>query len=116
MKSFSSTCAGSLFFAAKHRRIRSLLILCLLLVGLPFYALAQTATVVGTVTDPSGSVVPNATITATHIGTGRVHAAKASEAGQYLLPDLAIGRYNLKAEASGFNVAQQNDLVLNVDD
>ena len=116
MKSFSSTCAGSLFFAAKHGRVRSLLILCLLLVGLPFYAFAQTATVVGTVVDPTGSVVPDVTITATHVETGQVRSTKASDAGQYLLADLPIGHYSLKAQASGFGVAQKNDVVLNVGD
>ena len=93
------------------------MLLCgLLLVGLPFYALAQTATVVGTVTDPSGSVVPNVTITATHVATGQVRSTKASDAGQYVLPDIPIGHYNLKAEASGFGIAQKNDVVLNVGD
>src|SRR5882762_1277445 len=116
MKSFSSTCAGSLFFAAKHGRIRSLLILCLLMVGLPFYAFAQTATVVGTVVDPSGSVVPNVTVTATHVETGQVRSTKASDAGQYLFADLPIGHYSIKAEASGFGIAQKNDIVLNVGD
>ena len=93
------------------------MLLCgLLLVGLPFYALAQTATLVGTVTDPSGSVVPNVTITATHVETGLVRGAKASDSGQYVLADLPIGHYTVKAEASGFGIAQRNDVVLNVGD
>ena len=116
MNSFSSRCAGSLLIAAKNGRVRSLLVLCLLMLGLSFAASAQTATVVGTITDPSGSVVPNVTVTATHVETGRVRTTKASEAGQYLFADIPIGHYNIKAEASGFGVAQQNDVVLNVGD
>jgi hypothetical protein len=86
------------------------------MVGLSFAASAQTATVVGTVTDPSGSVVPSVTITATHVETGQVRTTKASDAGQYLFADIPIGHYNIKAEASGFGIAQQNDIVLNVGD
>jgi Carboxypeptidase regulatory-like domain len=116
MSSFSSRCAGSLVIAAKNGRVRSLLVLCLLMLGLSFAASAQTATLVGTVTDPSGSVVPNVTLTATHVETGRVRTTKASDAGQYLFADIPIGHYNIKAEASGFGIAQQNDVVLNVGD
>ena len=72
MKSFSSTCAVSLVNAVKHGRVRSLLLFGLLVVGLSLCASAQTATVVGTITDPSGSVVPNVTVTATHVETGQV--------------------------------------------
>ncbi len=71
---------------------------------------------VGTITDPSGSVVPNVTITATHVETGQVRTTKASDAGQYLFADLPIGHYSIKAEAAGFGVAQKNDVVLNVGD
>ena len=116
MRSFTATCARSLVLAGKHGRVRSLLMLGMLLVGLPFYAFAQQGTIVGTVTDPSGSVIPNVTITATHAGTGRSISTKTTEAGQYLLPDLQIGEYNLKADASGFNVAEKSGVVLNVGD
>jgi hypothetical protein len=88
----------------------------LLVLGLSLCASAQNATVVGTITDPSGSVVPNVTVTATHVETGRVQTTKASDAGQYVLADVPIGHYSIKAEASGFGVAQKNDVVLNVGD
>ena len=80
---------------------------CLLVVGLSLCASAQTATVVGTITDPSGSVVPNVTVTATHVETGQVRTTKASDAGQYLFADLPLGHYSIKAEAAGFGVAQK---------
>ncbi len=116
MRSFSSRCATTVVSAAKLGRVRSLLLFSLLVVGLSLCASAQTATVVGTVTDPSGSVVPNVTITATHVETGTVRDTKASDAGQYVLADLPIGHYTVKATASGFGVAQKNDVVLNVGD
>jgi Carboxypeptidase regulatory-like domain/TonB-dependent Receptor Plug Domain len=116
MTSFASKFAVTLKSAVKHGRLRSLLLFCLVMAGLSFYAAAQTATVVGTVTDPSGSVVPNVTITATHTETAQAHTTKANDAGQYLFPDLPIGHYTIKAEASGFGVTQRNDVVLNVGD
>ncbi len=96
--------------------LRLLLILTLFFLAVPFYAFAQNATVVGTITDPSGSVVPNVTITATHTETGTVRSIKASDAGQYVLPDLPIGHYTVKAEAAGFGASQRSDVVLNVGD
>ena len=116
MRSFGSTCVVSLVNAVKHGRVRSLLLFGLLVAGLSLCASAQTATVVGTITDPSGSVVPNVTVTATHVETGQVRTTKASDAGQYLFADLPLGHYSIKAEAAGFGVAQKNDIVLNVGD
>src|SRR6266550_767327 len=102
--------------ANKLSNLRYLLILFVLLVGLPFRASAQDATIVGTVTDPSGSVIANAKITVTNLETSLTHSFTTNETGQYVLPDLHIGHYDVKAEASGFKVAEQKGLVLNVGD
>jgi hypothetical protein len=96
--------------------LRYLLILFLLLAGLPFRASAQNATIVGTVTDPSGSVVANVKITITHIETNLANTFTTNDSGQYVAVDLPIGHYNLRAEASGFKVAEQKGLVLQVGD
>src|SRR5450755_593747 len=103
-------------FAAKHRGLRHLLVLCLLVVGSAFCALGQTATIVGTVTDPSGSVVPNVAITVTNADTGMTRTTTSNDGGQYVVPDINIGHYTLKAEASGFKAAEKTDVVLNVGD
>jgi hypothetical protein len=91
-------------------------ILCLLLAGLPFLAAAQEATIVGTVTDPAGSVVPNVTITVTNTGTGYVRTFTTNDVGQYVAPGLPIGKYDLKAESSGFKIEESKGVVLNVND
>jgi hypothetical protein len=88
----------------------------MLLLAFSVCAFAQDATIVGTITDPSGSVVPNATVTTTAVETGLVRAAKTSDGGQYLIPNLTIGHYNIKVEATGFKSAEKTNLVLNVDD
>jgi len=102
--------------ANKLSNLRYLLILFVLLAGFPFRASAQNATIVGTVTDPSGSVVANAKITITNLETNLTHSFTTNETGQYVAVDLPVGHYNIKAEASGFKVAEQKGLVLNVGD
>ena len=102
--------------ALKMSNLRYLLLLVLLLAGLPFRASGQEATIVGTVTDPSGSVVANVKITLTNTDTGIAKVTSTNDAGQYVGVNLHIGHYNVKAEAAGFKVAEQKDLVLQVGD
>jgi hypothetical protein len=102
--------------ANKLSNLRYLLILFVLLAGLPFRASAQNATIVGTVTDPSGSVIANVKITVTHVETNLPNTFTTNDTGQYVAVDLPVGHYNVKAEASGFKVAEQKGLVLNVGD
>jgi hypothetical protein len=83
---------------------------------LPSAAFAQSGTIVGTVTDPSGAAMPNVKVTATNTDTSWTRTVPANDSGQYVLPDIQIGHYNIKAEASGFKVAEQKDVVLTVGD
>ena len=74
----------------------------------------ENAELKGTVTDPSGAVIPNATITITNPATGETRTTQSNGAGLYDFPNLHIGTYNLKADAKGFNPAQTNGIVMNV--
>ncbi len=104
-------------FASVNRRWFSYAaILLVFLLALPFLASAQEATVVGTVTDQSGSVIPKVTITITNVQTKVEHVFTTNEAGQYVAADLPIGTYDLKAEAAGFAVQEAKGLTLNVND
>jgi hypothetical protein len=103
-------------FVAKGRRIGYWAMLGAVLLMASSLAFAQEATIVGTVTDPSGSVLPNVTITITSTDTGRVSTFTTNDSGQYVVPDLAIGHYTIKAEASGFSTAVKDGVVLNVGD
>jgi len=96
--------------------IRHAVLLVVLFAGLPFLAQAQRATIVGTVTDPSGAVVPNVSITVTNVETGLTHKIQTNDSGQYVVPDLNVGHYNVKAEAGGFKVSEQHGVTLQVDD
>src|SRR5258707_2750659 len=102
--------------ANKLSSLRYLLLLFVLLAGLPFRASAQDATIVGTVTDQSGSVMANVKITITNAETNLARTITTNDSGQYAAVDLRIGHYSVKAEASGFKVAEEKGLVLNVGD
>jgi len=68
-----------------------------------------TGTITGRVTDPSGAVVPGVQITAVHLATNTARTATTNDQGNYVLPDLQVGKYLVKAEHPGFkSFAQQN--------
>src|ERR1035438_4449538 len=109
MKSLSPTLAGS--FSPAVKRHGSLLVVLLAAFCLLFaaQALAQEATVLGTVTDPSGAAVPNAAITVTNTDTGLSRSLTTNGDGQFVAPDLHIGKYTVRAEAAGFKVSEKKD-------
>src|SRR5579863_6041159 len=109
MKSLSSMFAGSFGSAMK----RGGFFLAALFVILGAQALAQEATVVGTVTDPSGAAVANASVTITNTDTGVARNLPTGGDGGYVAPDLAIGHYTVHVAAAGFKAAEQKNLVLN---
>jgi hypothetical protein len=102
--------------APVQRRGRHYTALFVLLFAASLYSFGQEATIVGTVTDPSGAAVPNVAISITSIETGEIRASVTNEAGQYVAPGLPIGHYNVRAKATGFKAADTNGVVLNVND
>ncbi len=116
MFSKASSTVLSQFSNSKLSILKYLLIVALALVALPSRTFGQNATVVGTVTDPQGGVVAGVTVTITSLETGAVKTIQTNESGSYVVPDLPIGRYNVKASASGFKVAEQKDVKLQVGD
>jgi len=65
---------------------------------------AQTTTgaITGTVTDPSGAIVPHVRVTATNAGTNIPYAVDTNDSGIYNLLFLPVGQYNVTTEAQGF--------------
>jgi len=115
MRLFSS-CGRSVLTALMHVRLHHLAVLCLALVAVSFSVNAQDAAMVGTITDPSGASVPNVKVTLTNTETGLTRTVTTNDAGQYVFPELKIGHYEAKAEASGFKTAEQKGIVLQVGD
>ncbi len=77
---------------------------------------ASTATLTGQVVDPQGAVISGATITATNIATNISRTAKTTGAGDYTIPNLAPGTYDIKVEAAKFATAVVKALKLNLGD
>jgi hypothetical protein len=61
-----------------------------------------TASLSGRITDPTGAVIPAATVTATNLETGIARTARANLSGRYQFLELPIGSYQLRASKSGF--------------
>jgi hypothetical protein len=62
----------------------------------------DNASITGTVSDPSGAAVVNASITITNVATGQVRHTVSNSSGDFLLANLGAGQYNLEASAPGF--------------
>ena len=76
---------------------------------------AYQAQIRGVVTDQSGAVVVNATITITNDATGIAQTAQSDDHGQYFLTGLRPAVYTIKAQASGFRITEKKNVVLQVD-
>ncbi len=92
--------------------------LFLAVILLPLLAPAQEfrATVVGTVTDAQGAVVPGAKIEVRNLATAAVTATTTNESGAYVAPFLPMGVYSLTVSADGFKRAVRQSVELRVGD
>ncbi|MEO8725336.1 MAG: TonB-dependent receptor [Acidobacteriaceae bacterium] len=77
---------------------------------------ANTGAISGTVTDPSGAVVPGAQIKVTNAATGEVRTVKSTGRGLYVVPQLSPGTYTLDATQTGFKTANFPRLQVSVTD
>src|SRR5690242_20025814 len=69
-------------------------------------AYAQTfGEITGRVTDPSGAVIPGASVSLTNVNTSAVRNVVTTEAGAYTFPSIAPGSYRLRTELPGFKTA-----------
>src|SRR5580700_4493733 len=80
----------------------------------PGWAQEVTASITGTVTDPSGAAVAGAKVTTTSAERGITYTATTNDSGLYRLSDLPAGTYDLKVEKPGFAVVSYPAFVLTV--
>lgn len=66
----------------------------------------------GTVSDPNGAVVPNATVTVTNLGTNAKRTLTTNEEGRWAISVLRLGEYEVAAEATGFQPVKQRSAVV----
>lgn len=99
---------------AKH--IRFLFAIALLTAIVPFSAFAQSSngSIVGTVTDDSGGVLPGVTITAVNTATSLTRTSVSNAFGHYDVPLLPPGNYSLSSELSGFQPFKYPRIAVNV--
>src|SRR5882757_564324 len=101
------------------RRLFILLLLAGLSAGMCGAVWAQeiTGQIRGIVTDASGGVIANATVTITNVDRKQVvRTVETNSAGEYVAPFLPVGRYSVAVEAKGFKRFVKNDIELNVSD
>src|SRR5437773_5210151 len=88
--------------------------LVLFVAAVPVFAQLPTGTILGTVKDASGALVPGAMVTAQNVETGTSRSISTDETGGYRLAALPVGHYDLRVELSGVKATTQKGLVLNV--
>ncbi|MGO8818478.1 MAG: carboxypeptidase regulatory-like domain-containing protein [Terriglobia bacterium] len=74
-----------------------------------------TASISGTVNDPTGAVIPGATVTALNTDKGISNSTQTNTQGFYSFPALPTGKYEVSIRATGFEEYRQTGLVLDVD-
>src|ERR1700688_4383992 len=89
-------------------------IAALILLAIPAVAQLPTATILGVAKDSSGGVLPNATVTVTNVETGLTRTVKTTDDGEFRLPELPVGRYEVKAEHAGFKTVNRKGITLEV--
>ncbi|WP_263415895.1 TonB-dependent receptor [Terriglobus albidus] len=67
------------------------------------HAQYENGSILGTVRDPSGAVIPNATVTVTNTATGVVSTRTSNETGDYEVPALRVGTYKVEVTREGFS-------------
>jgi hypothetical protein len=96
----------------------TLFLLTLLFLLTPVAAICQltTADILGTITDATGAVVPNANVTLTNLGTNETRNAQSNSSGDYSFNLLPVGHYSIAIKASGFKESITKDLSVEAGD
>jgi Carboxypeptidase regulatory-like domain/TonB dependent receptor/TonB-dependent Receptor Plug Domain len=106
--SLSSYCSGG------ARVVVMLLALLACWAGVLHAQGAGNASILGTVTDSGGAVIPGASLQVKNIATGRVQQVRTDEQGRYTIADLPIGNYEAQASVQGFQTTVRRGITLTV--
>lgn len=96
------------------RKVALILFGAALMISLRPQGFAQTTfgSITGTVKDPSGAIVPNATVQVTSERTGAVRKVSTGATGVFNVPSLDVGAYNLRVSAKGFSTYSRPNIEL----
>src|SRR5262245_51151844 len=86
----------------------------LLLLAGSSLAQVTTATILGTVTDATGAVIPDVTVTAINIETNLTRTAPTNRVGEYSIGFLPVGAYRVEVTLQGFKKFIQSGVILEV--
>ena len=92
-------------------RVKQLVVIGAMLLALPVVAHGQEATIIGTVTDATGAVLPGVAITAVHDTTGNRFSSVTDALGKYQIP-ARIGTYQITASLQGFTTVERPGVTL----
>ena len=104
---------------AAEKNVRKSLLVCfatfaILLLLAPAAWAQDNATITGNVTDSSGAVIPNASVTLTNPATNQSRATVSNSTGAYRFPNLGVGTYTLVVTAPTFQKYTKTGIVVNV--
>jgi hypothetical protein len=97
-----------------HRLSLGLLLLLLSSALVTANAQSNTGTIVGTILDDTGAVIPEALVTVKSLGTGQQRAVKSDSSGTFTVSDLQVGHYTILVTHDGFTPVQIGDTELQV--
>src|SRR5947209_294990 len=89
-------------------------VLTLLFLPVLVTAQSQNAELTGSISDPSGGLVPGVQVTLTNVATGERRATVTNEAGLYTIPLLQPGKYEITVRKEGFRSLTRGDVELHV--
>ena len=95
-----------------HFAVAGLFLLLALVLAVPAGAQSTFGSFIGTVRDPSGSVLPGAAVTLTNMGTAAIQKTQTNAKGDYSFQNVDAGAYTIQVDAAGFNKGVYPGLVL----
>src|SRR5271157_1471619 len=99
-----------------NRTLISVTLALVMLLPMAAHAQTETATIYGSVSDPSGAVVPNATVRLMDVDRGTQTEVATGNGGFYTFANVRPGHYQMEVEKSGFKLARLADIAVNVQD
>src|SRR3954471_21558702 len=84
----------------------------LILGSVSMFGQANSSSLLGTVVDPAGAVVPKVAVVVTNTGTAAVNTATTDNSGNFRVNNILAGTYSVKIESKGFKALTISDIAL----
>ena len=117
IQNYTNTGAGQCASSLRRGLQRSLLFLALMAAAFsPAFGQLTTADIVGTVSDATGAVIPNATVVVKNLGTNESRTVQSGASGEYTVSQLPVGHYSITVTLTGFQTAVTKDFPIEAGD